>query len=436
MAITADRNRRRNAARWIVFGTLGIVLVSGGALVAFYRSVLPQQVQRLPDGSTIGLLGYTFGDAHRFPIGAPVQRMLYRMVSDPLRSQLQMPTHFRMNPAPNSLILWAEQSGADIAFRPDVHLVTVDENGEEIAVCQDEGPGAYGLSGELPNKVRLTTPFSLDTFPRRAPAVRARIYLQRNGRYERAAEFQVPNPDLGPHPRWVAPPLPVRQRRDDFEFSLVSFKTGVRQYRQKGPIPPGELPWTQADFKILRSGKPAPGWYGKIARVEDATGNKWTPFGSYDNFRGRVSRSEVYRLKVEFSNDNEFPPSQRWVLRGLPVPAAGSRARRRESRVEDDMEVRLETLAGPGAISYGNGATAWFRVLPPELSSRRLTLLAATDERGRSVLKYDRPSESYPPDDVTFELEKRSDLRRVNLVVGIRKSYLVEFLAQPVAVEP
>ena len=46
----------------------------------------------------IALLGSTYGSTHRFVLGSPWQRALYRILPDGLRDRLELVTYYRLTP--------------------------------------------------------------------------------------------------------------------------------------------------------------------------------------------------------------------------------------------------------------------------------------------------------------------------------------------------
>lgn len=445
----AAGTRPRDTRRWLVGAVLALVasLVASGAMVL--RGAQPQQRQRLPNGGSIALLGWTYGRTHRFVLGAPWQRALYRVVPTGLRDCLGLVTFYRLKPIPNSLVLWATVSGADpnLAFGSDTRLTAADDTGEEVTVFEDRRGGAYGLAGRLrPNEKLITMPLAVDTFPRRGGMLRVRLYLRDGIIWRRGAEFVIPNPDPGPHPVWTAPPLPVRARRDRMTFSLTAFDTGARRLPGSGPASPLEDAVFRASFRIEQDGKLADGWDAHVLDVSDAFGESWEPMHAgglgargteRSDITGRLSTAETYRIHTEFTKDLAFPRELNWEIEDVPIPFPGARVALSRSARRDLVRLTLNQVQGAGGPLFEgagtkiDGPAVRVAVSPSELAHDRVKLLAAVDQAGHNLLVQEAWSGSNG-EEVTFELKRVPGSRAARLVFGVRKSYLVDFLARPV----
>lgn len=129
--------------------------------------------------------------------------------------------------------------------------------GTRLAVSDEQGqsfdPGLNHIGG---NGV-----FEVGAFPRRG----RELTLQLMQGQESLASFKIPNPAPGPHPKWVASPLPQTAKDREFEATLEQFTVDPLNNR------------TECRFRIRFQERPTREWNPVSFEVSDATGNRWRP---------------------------------------------------------------------------------------------------------------------------------------------------------------
>ena len=325
---TRDERKAARALRLSLWAGLAIVgILAPLALYWLFGEPAPLQSSSAPDGSRLALLGWTFGSQHEFFPGPRWQSLAWPLVPPAQRVALPMSRYERNNPPPRSLVLWMQRTPPVAGFLgPSARRTAVDDHGCELTVG-DNGDYAGEVGGALS---RVLEPWAIDRFPRRGSTFRVRNYeLDRAGRPALALELSVPNPDTGPHPSWQPEPLPTSRTQNGVTFALVSFRTGLRQFPAKGPVPPGEEAWSRATFRITRGGRSAPAWHARGLAFSDATGNSWEPSRYVTDLAGAERDIEIpvglcdrepYRLRTRFTDGKTST-----TLEFVAVPVRGDR---------------------------------------------------------------------------------------------------------------
>jgi hypothetical protein len=311
-----------------------------------------------------------------------------------------------------------------------------------------EDMGIYGATGSGDGDME---PWAVDTFPRRGTMVGIRPLQEvRDRKRVPLAEFRIPNPDQRSHPAWATPMPPFTQVRDGLSFTLTDFRTRLRSMEKKGPLPPDEMPWTRATFRVTRNGRPVTTWYPNEMELTEATGNHWQPRmtghatgGTEPDFwiQGPFSPAETYRLTVEFTNEREYGPEDRWTLPPLPVPAPKARSPLSLTRTFGRATVSVTEILGAGAsverLPVRSGTPHLHVVVTPkELWSRRVVLLRAVDQRGRDVLVMDQPEVTDTDGHSWFAFKPLKGIKTLHLTLAVRRSYFLDFQACPVDASP
>jgi hypothetical protein len=428
---------------------LAAILATGGVcvfgVVGLRAADRPRQAQRLPDGSTLALLGVTYGSTQRFLTGSWWQKLLWPVVPPPLREKLDSVLEFTPSDAPpGSLTLWMQRQERGNVPPREQRLTTLDAHGCEMEIENQRG---YSMDG--PGSIYPEV-WALDTFPRRERTLRVRVYHRDAQQFwARAAEFQIRNPPPEPHPVWNPSRLPRSQRDRDVTVTLTRFQTNVRRYGRTGPVPPGETPWTRCTFRITRGGKPVDLRPIANMRILDPAGNLRGGY-AYDygpkdretvlDIRGALCSREAYKLRTELTAQSPLTPEERRTVRNIPVPAPDRMVPVNRQTTRGHVRVRLRAVIGPGTrlhrLSGPPHAGPLVRIDAP-VDTRpfpRITLLEATDSRGRSVL--DEAQAKFivndgPDGELYFGLKNLPGMKRVNLTFGIPRTYTVEFIAQP-----
>lgn len=417
--------------------TLGAALVPG---IVWLSSEEPgQQRQLLPDGSSVELMGWTFGNSHVFRTGPHWQTLLWPLAPPLIQERLSSVSEMqRQNSPPGSLVLWMWHRPENIASWPD-YVEACNERGAALLTDSVAGYSQRG-SGH-----RTLLPWAIDVFPRRGKFITVRPFLGLDlQRHVSFAEFRIPNPDPGPHPVWSAPPLPVTQRQDGLDFSLTRFTINTgrpsrkRRYEQ-------EFPWTRVDFRIQQAGRLTTNWYPATVELTDATGNHWEPRFGYKTppdgdpafeFPGALDPGETYRLRVKFTNRRVSEARDQWKLPPISVPPVHASRPLRFVTTRNQIRIQALEALGPWARvpnRISPEPLSYIRLLtsPDARSKPQVELVRATDQRGRDLLVNSaswaegRDGSSY------FAVDAKSRVKTLHLTFGVHRSYDVEFLARP-----
>jgi hypothetical protein len=392
----------------------------------------PLQSGRAPDGARIDLLGWTFDSHHEFVAGPRWLTLLWPHVQPVQRSTWNVSHYYRLRAPDRSLVLWAERTPPSTAFRLG-RQVTIDEHGCKLSA---EDRSTYGVSG---TGSRILEPWALDQFPRRGGTFRVRHYApDAQMRPVPALEVTIPNPDPGPHPEWQPEPLPANKSLEGFTFTLAALQTRRRESWKKGPLSPGEEVWSRATFRLARPGKGTRGWYASEVVVWDATGNRWRPWQHASEHSGEELRfdfpvglcvHEAYRLRVEFTHQQEAGPEDLIRLSGLPVPGPGGTILLGRTYTRREVSVTLQSVLGRrtrieelGGEQYDVPLLA-VTVGPEPLGQNRLRLFP---DPGEAVGRISTSAGQY-----WFPLHPRPNSGRAELTLAVRKSLFVEFIARP-----
>lgn len=419
--------------------TLGAALVPGGLWLATEQP--EQQRQRLPDGSSLALLGWTYGSFHAFRTGPRWQTLLWPLSPPSVQERLRDVLEVRpQRTALNSLVLWMVHRPGPGNGMP-VFLEVADERGKTLFSDTSGGYVAAGSGSRVPE------PWVINPFPRRGKHLLVRP-LEGLALEKRVplAEFRIPNPDAGPHPTWTAPPLPVAQSRNDLTFKLTRLSTGLRMPGRSGPFQSDELPWSKATFRVEQAGRPTTNWYPASMVLSDPTSNRWEPrFATTDftdtemsrDLEGLLDADETYRLQVRFTNRDVVESRDQWALPAIPLPPPHASRPLRFVTTRNQLRIRVLEVLGPRAavpniVSPKPYPHVRLLVSPAAQSDGKVVLVRATDQRGRNILLSPNSMALGRDSSLYFRLAALPGVKALHLTFGIHRSYDVEFLARPV----
>lgn len=407
-------NRPRVA--WFVFAAL---LVAGLAGLVWKSAFRP--AWRLPDGTRLTLAGITYGTNHPSPLKHVWERW----------------------PLPASVAGWLPSEGWPVdrpGFGPELR----------IWFRTDPNPApAEGYRWDLTDEAGLTvadfgalqlgatngaTGLRLDfgAFPRQGKSLRlvGRHFDPTNQAYQPVLELELPNPrprpagaDAGP-----VPALPQTARDGPLEFTLVAFETGLARHSgfARTPAPPGEEPTARLDFLARSSGVPNRDWFPLNVRIADPEGHALSSYpidwlGSQNGWVLKVQSApwagQAWRLRVEFSRNNEFAPGELVKFSGLRVGGQAGVAVDQRGRVgEREVELRFLRFGKPQDWEWKADA----RLVRRE-TGVSLTLVEARDQRDRKLWRH--------PRHLTFRAWPDSET--VDLTFAVHASRFGEFVAEP-----
>ncbi len=297
---TESAARKRTLIRGVT-GTalccLAAALVAGGWL-SVEEPWRPRV--RTGDGSTLTLLGTTYGASHVPP---DPRRWWERLLHDGGRPAGLTPV--MRTTRKNTVVVWTRNEGPEPIFV----LRIEDEHG-----CMF-GARDIHVVGQLlgSNRSFQTTGWEFENYPRRSGSLQVVLGTAET---PHGGTLTVENPTPGSYPQWRARPLPATARAGDLEFLLVSFP----------PVPRGQFSAAPPVFRIRRGGKPLPGWWVRDFTLSDAPGNQF--FREISPFRAIMSprfcgREGAWKLRVELAPvaPSPVPPDRVWTTPPLRLAA-------------------------------------------------------------------------------------------------------------------
>jgi hypothetical protein len=356
---------KRGRSTHVLFLILLLTAALGGLLAA--RRWVPARspatwVAQLPDGTILRLEAVTYGKQHDFEPESSLWSSLRRILPIfPGRADFSRGTDR------DSLLCWVSRrdraSGKYLNLGSWGQTVALDEHGCRIAasepqVLAGDTCASWCAAGKppplAPPKYRFIVGLAeLQPFPRRRRAFKLR-FDDVNGRP--LAEFTVPNPAPGPHPRWTPSPLPITKRDGDLSVTLTRL---VR----------GEEAWMNPTFLFRQNGKLTSEWETGEVTFSDATGN------SAERWRCTLCPYEpAWKLQTKLFRTARarFAPNELWTVRGVPVPKPGTASRLSGTGTLGGTTLDLLAIAAAGTVSYSNGVpTAQASPGPGQLAGTR-----------------------------------------------------------------
>jgi hypothetical protein len=295
-----------------------LVLALAGSGIVFgiaIRSNRQSHVARSPAGKIIKLERYAFerGTVRYESPNRPIARALSKALPASLNKKikwLKPGVTSVIRPAfPNEPLLSAAFSSEDASGKLARGRV-----GTRLVVSDDRGQVFDSVVNYLGN----FGVFEVNAFPRRGKQLTLHLMEDEN----LLAEFKIPNPCPGPHPRWKPGAIPVVLTNAGLEITVEEFT--VDRDRLK----------TQCTFLIREDGKESMAWLPVAFEVSDATGNHWRPSGTRTSrtapASGRVVASflgalwpeeDAWKVRVEFKPTETDPKGNaNWAIEFLAKP--------------------------------------------------------------------------------------------------------------------
>jgi hypothetical protein len=404
---------------------------------------------KLPDGSLLTLEAVTYGSRHEVVLGPWWVKVLRPVVPEGWRHDLYHRFHCRVQsltaPTPETLVFWTVRRGVQppvisrIPLYNSPRLVAFDEHG-----CEIEAAGYATRYFNGWGSSEAIEAWVLPVFPRRGKTVGLRAFmLSPEQKWVHAFEWTVRNPTPGPHPVWQPHPLPLTARTGDLKVTLTGLTGGVK-LADRGGWPAGGRVLTRATFQVARGGRPANEWEPVGIQVSDASGNTWSSLG-FPPPESRASKriaiegapwrdEPAWKLRVEMARVTSFTPEELLTFRNLPVPRLDKPAHPNRTLTYHGLRLRLQTISGPfpprPPPRKALFNTSLQLYLTPPSDAVRLTLVRATDDRGRplSVSRFGRRGKD-GRHSCGFDLPPGA--KSLNLTFALQKSRFVEFLAKP-----
>jgi hypothetical protein len=305
----------------------GVVALLAGAAWLFLGHPPPTS-QRLADGSTVSLLGVTYGRKHLMVYGPFWQRAFARLLPENVSRRLgfQFLSHTTTN---ESLMVWTEMSnrsippGSPLLFQP-ASVVLSDGQGTEF--CETSSQEAE----HFPN--RAIKGISFPIVPRGSNRLRILVApYKQEGAVKQVAVFNVPNPAPRLRQTWQASPLPVEANAGDLKFTLTQLKPWQREETSSAGI--NTETRMSAKYQFAEGGKTSTNWcVAKVEILDEAGGYQQPPITSYGfnltrgryEFRAGLGTSAVWKLRFTLLRVGGFTSNEIALIQRLPMPARGA----------------------------------------------------------------------------------------------------------------
>lgn len=213
---------------------------------------------------------------------------------------------------------------------------------------------------------------------------------------------------------------------------------------------------TRLVFGFRQKGRPVENWNIQKLTIEDATGNRFSPYlvrhsqGFSWTTNGTVKLlgalwpgENAWKLDVEFVRASGFAADELWESPPITLPAVGVDTNLNAGFQRDGATVQLAGLAAPGAdhpapftwIAKYWGSEEKDKIvslavrISPALDRRRLKLLRAMDQNGREARLVEHRNE----DDTNqaFLLRPDDEAITLKLIFALQRSRFVQFQVRP-----
>jgi hypothetical protein len=382
--------RKRGKARLLTCGGALFLPVAAIAGLVFACVDLPVQPQRLADGGTYSLLGYTTPNQPELVTGAPLFRWLEPIQSTAVEQRLGIR---RLKHPGGQLALWIKRtpprgfdpmaaSSMDPRFSnywmplSSGNVATVsDEEGRLASLPYPNDMQAIGI----PSFEAEVTEICVTTLPRRGRHLTVRIYpFQKDLESASLATFQIHNPYFGNYPEWKPVPLPARQRTGELEVELVSLRNGSLR-DSTGETFPGYF--NHAVVKIRRGSLPCEEWEPDHVWFQDATGNSWDESSPQvkrerpGTFRvvtgGNLWDEPAWKLRLQVARVRDFAIGDQCNVSTL-MPRKGIYSAQRAQGHFDGTNVQVTSVAAKESdMRFGGMITkAWSQAVIVRVSGK------------------------------------------------------------------
>jgi hypothetical protein len=408
---------------------LGIALVGIAVAVIVVGLCDREQIQRLPDGSTLYLHKVKVGLTNESLHGTALEKLLGRII--PAKGVSIWKYHLS-RPTKLSTYSSAEVSGLSAEFR--LGLGGLGKGPGSIArrpafprtlrwvlTADDDIPYVQEFWEWRQQKDGLFTSFSTSLFPRqkRRLSIRLEECDMGSGDWRQLADFVVPNPRTAQVQPWMAPPAPATKRIADLEFTLGE-STFALEPRNTNDI------WVcqaKFPFQVKRNGVVETNWSADYFVLEDASGNRdrtgamktTTTNGWLDYETWRSPDPEyVWRINLDFGLDSGWKPTNICQVK-LAIPWQGP--------------IKTNFNGVPVGIDFVNGDMLAVNI-PTNRTDLRLTFLGANDGGGPFR------TGSWSQHQFWQKLELPRDGGSIEATFTIGRNYHVEFYTKPVWLRP
>jgi hypothetical protein len=414
-------------------------------------------IQTLPDGSLLKLVSVSYSTNHSYHGALTMVTGWRKAIARILPKTSLARLGWTMTGGPSMTVFGLGEGSSNLAVftycqeaTNSSFLYTRVQVFDDLGNTFDDG-GARGTLDMRDNRQSIRVDcWNLSAFPRRSATVGLRYFLSsgRNKPWSQVAEFSIPNPAPGKYPNWSPEPTPATKTDGGLTVTLQSLTSGLSKIDPTRPVATNEVAVTEAVLHVTQTGRTNHSWRPKEVQTSDATGNKWKPLpyqvktthtddSDTFTFDGALWPGEsAWKLRFEFSRDDEYDPDEICAFSGIIVPGASQVIMLGDSTNVAGSELRLVAISGETAEQPGNLKWSTARKhtnlsirVEPLPSDRRLTLVRITDETGREATIRRQPDYRSPEQVYAFKVPEGA--KQLTATFALHKSCFVEFLARP-----
>lgn len=371
--------------------------------------------QRLSDGSTVSLLGISYGRKHVL-LPRPIwQRAMARLLPEKAarRIGIYIVTHTTTN---DTLMVWSELRGlaSPANQMPSTAVTLSDGHGTEI--FQPSPQVMWGAT----NCMIQGTLFSV--VPRGSNQLRVLVGpINSSDAVKQTAVFNVANPAPRLRPVWQASPFPVEAQAGDLKFVLTRLRP---LHRQEGKFAETDTEtWMSGSYRIFEGDTATTHW--RVANIEvfdEAGGRHQLPSHSYSTgaemtrkdveFRGGLGTNGVWKLRLTLAKSGGFSSNEVVTVERLPIPTSAS-----GSSSPVSVEIQGVKLSLHSEFVMSQPRVVASLAVPDE--SVQLTPLRLVDRSGARI-------ECYAYRNITLP-----ETEFMNVTVALSRLCYVELLVRP-----
>lgn len=390
--------------------------------------------RRLADGTTVTLLGVTYGRQHEILTGSIWQRLAWRLLPAKAARRLGIAS-LSYATTNETLIVWAELRDLPGPNRMTPASLTLSDGlGTEFRAT---APQLHSVGS---NRLIQGTAFSI--VPR--GSARLHIAVTTHSPAENAKQtalFDVVNPAPRLRPKWQATAFPIEGQSGDLKLVL----TRLRSFEiQTGKSAESDTEtWMRASCYFSEGGTATTNWQVTGIEVLDEAGGRFQPFNhftSFDSipkefeFHAGLGSNAVWKLRFTLIRVGGFLSNQVATVRRLPRPAAGSPRSDPVTLDLDGLKLSVSTQYSPNLPFLGHPAPVLVARTSSLDEDLRIIALQVVDQDGMNV--------GHHPFDTRFggvfiwtlrpeEMTEYVRVPSINATLAVSRLHYVELLVRP-----
>ncbi len=322
----------------IALGLILSALILFGWLAFAGRKPLSAAWVSLPDGTSVRILGTTYGTNHLF--GTPLARVIARLpmrlqdVAQGLLGPRFVPAQMTSTPTPQFLV-WLERSPSGGAPGTG-YFEALLSNGSNFISGEDVFLQPAPFAAQI-QPVRFTV------FPRRDPEINLVLFFHDQAGIRLCAAIRFANPFHRNYPQWKPEPLPAVRNAGDLQVTLRKLETGHNdsqntQFNRDGShattygtnITDGRN-YTVIENVLRPLANTNDVWQIAGVEISDATGNcsantsmSWgSDTGSLGFMPSLWPEESAWKVKLLIKRTAGFKPEELFSFRKVPLGQLG-----------------------------------------------------------------------------------------------------------------